>query len=51
MDNKIAKMLWMKRFLECQRLPEKLNIIYQYNTSSINLEENGKEILGKQIRQ
>ena len=37
----------MKRFMERQGFPVKLNIIYQDNTSSIKLEENGKESLRK----
>jgi hypothetical protein len=49
-DDKIAKVLWMKRFLEWQDFEVKLNIIYQDNTSSIKLEENGKESSGKRTR-
>ena len=41
-DNKISEVLWMKNFLEWQGFPVKLNIIYKGNTSSINMEENGK---------
>ena len=41
-DNKISEVLWMKNFLEWQGFPVKLNIIYKVNTSSINMEENGK---------
>ena len=41
-DNRIYQMLWMKRFLEWQGLPVKLNNIYPDNNSSINLEDNGK---------
>ena len=40
--NKIAKVLWMNRFMEYQVFSVKLNIIYQDNTRSINLEENSK---------
>ena len=47
---KIAKVLWMKRFLDWQLFPLKLNIIYQYNTSIINMEEILKESLVKQTR-
>ena len=46
-DDKISKVLWMKCFLEWQEFPVKLNIIYQDNTISINMEENGKDISGK----
>ena len=49
-DDKIAKVLWTKRFLEWQDFEVKLNIIYQDNTSSIKLEENGKESSGKRTR-
>jgi hypothetical protein len=49
-DDKIAKILWTKRFLEWQEFLVKLNIIYQDNTSTIKLEENGKESLGKRTR-
>jgi hypothetical protein len=49
-DDKIAKVLWMKRFLEWQDFAVKLNIIYQDNTSSIKLEENGKSSSGKRTR-
>ena len=37
-DNKIIKMVWMKHFMEWQGFPVKLNIIYQDNTRSKNLE-------------
>ena len=40
----------MKCILEWQVLPVQLNIIYQDITSSINLEENGKENSCKQTR-
>jgi hypothetical protein len=49
-DDKIAKILWTKRFLEWQDFQVKLNIIYQDNTSTIKLEENGKESSGKRTR-
>jgi hypothetical protein len=49
-DDKIAKILWAKRFLEWQSFKVKLNIIYQDNTSTIKLEENGKESSGKRTR-
>jgi hypothetical protein len=45
--DKIAKVLWMKRFLEWQDFAVKLNIIYQDNTSTIKLEEKGKASSGK----
>ena len=40
----------MNCFLEWQGIPAKLNNIYQDNTRSINMEENGKESLVKQTR-
>jgi hypothetical protein len=49
-DDKIAKCLWMKRFLEWQGFKIRLNIVYQDNTSSIKLEKNGKESSGKRTR-
>jgi hypothetical protein len=49
-DDKISKVLWVKRFLECQGFKVKLNIIYQDNTSTIRLGENGKASSGKRTR-
>ena len=49
-DDRITKVLSMKHFMEWQGFPVKLSNIYQDNTRSINLEENGKESLGKQKR-
>jgi hypothetical protein len=49
-DDKIAKVLWMKRFLEWQDFAVKLNIIYQDNTSTIKLEVKGKASSGKRTR-
>ena len=49
-DDKIAKVLWMKRFLEWQGFAVKLNLIYQDNTSSMKLKENGKTSSGKRTR-
>jgi hypothetical protein len=49
-DDKIAKVLWTKRFLEWQDFLVKLNIIYQDNTSTMKLEWNGKESSGKRTR-
>ena len=49
-DDKISKVLWMKRFLEWQGFAVKLNIIYQDNTSSMKLEENGKASSGRRTR-
>jgi hypothetical protein len=49
-DDKISRVLWTKRFLEWQEFLVKLNIIYQDNTSTIKLEQNGKESSGKRTR-
>jgi hypothetical protein len=49
-DDKIAKVLWTKRFLEWQDFEVTLNIIYQDNTSTIKLAENGKDSSGKRTR-
>jgi hypothetical protein len=49
-DDKIAKLLWTKRFLESHAFLVKLNIIYQDNTSTMKLERNGKESSGKRPR-
>jgi hypothetical protein len=46
-DDKIAKVLWTKRFLEWQDFAVKLNIIYQDKTSTIKLEEKGKASSGQ----
>ena len=49
-DNKIAKIIWMKRFIENQGFHINLNVIYQDNTSTIKLAENGKYSSGKRSR-
>jgi hypothetical protein len=49
-DDKISKILWMKRFLEWQNFKVKTNIVYQDNTSTMRLEEKGKESSGKRTR-
>ena len=49
-DDRISKVLWTKRFLEAQGIEIKLNIIYQDNTSTIKLAENGKASSGKRTR-
>ena len=45
--DKIANVLYMKRFLVWQGFLANLNIIYQDNTRSIKLEENVKESSGE----
>jgi hypothetical protein len=49
-DDEIHKVVWAKRFVEYQGFKVKLNIIYQDNTSSMKLEQNGKESSGKRTR-
>ena len=49
-DDKIAKIMWMKRFIENQGFYINLNVIYQDNTSTIKLAENGKYSSGKRTR-
>ena len=49
-DDKIAKIMWMKRFIENQGFYVNLNVIYQDNTSTIKLAENGKYSSGKRTR-
>jgi hypothetical protein len=50
MDDKMSKILWVKRFLEWQGFTVKLNIVYQDNTSTMKLGENGKASSGKRTR-
>ena len=49
-DDKIAKIMWTKHFIENQGFKIKINMIYQDNESSIKLEVNGKESSGKRTR-
>ena len=49
-DEKISKILWTKKFLEWQGFEIKLNIIYQDNTSTMKLAQNGKSSSGKRTR-
>jgi hypothetical protein len=41
---------WSKRFVEHQDFEVKMNIVYQDNTSSMKLEQNGKASSGKRTR-
>jgi hypothetical protein len=50
MDDKMSEALWVKRFLEWQGFKVKLNVIYQDNTSTMKLGENGKASSGKRTR-
>ena len=49
-DDKISKIIWMKRFIEAQGFDIDLNILYQDNMSTIKLAENGKHSSGKRTR-
>jgi hypothetical protein len=48
-DDVISKILWSKLLIEAQGFEVKANIVYQDNTSSMRLEENGKASSGKRI--
>ena len=49
-DDKIGKVLWVKKFLEAQGFKVMVNIIYQDNESTIKLSNNGKASSGKRTR-
>ena len=49
-DDKIGKIMWTKKFIEHQGFEVKLNIIYQDNTRTIKLAENGKTSSGKRTK-
>ena len=49
-DNKIAKIIWMRRFIEAQGCMVELNVVYQDNQSTIKFENNGKHSSGKCTR-
>ncbi len=49
-DDEIHKVVWAKRFIEYQGFKVKHNIVYQDNTSSMKLEQNGKASSGKRTR-
>jgi hypothetical protein len=49
LDDKVSKILWTKRFVECQGFEVK-NIVLQDNTSTMKLALNGKESCGKRTR-
>ena len=42
-DNAMPQMIWKRYFLEAQGYEINENILYQYNTSSMLLEMNGKK--------
>ena len=49
-DEKLSKIIQVKKFLECQGFKVKLNIIFQDNTSTMKLQNNGKISSGKRTR-
>ena len=49
-DEKISKIIKVKKFLEHQGFKIKLNIVYQDNTSTMKLQNNGKVSSGKRTR-
>ena len=49
-DDMISKIVWMKKFIEHQGFKVKLNVIYQDNTSTMKLVNNGKASSGKRTR-
>ena len=49
-DEKLSKIIRTKKILESQGFKIKLNIIFQDNTSTIKLQENGKVSSGKRTR-
>ena len=49
-DDKITKIIWMKKFTEFQGFQIDINVIYQDNKSCITLSLNGKESSGKRRR-
>ena len=49
-DDKISKIIWSRKFIEHQGFKVKVCIIYQDNTSTIKLLENGRGSTGKRTR-
>ena len=49
-DEKLSKIIHIKRFLNHQGFQVRLNIIFQDNASTIKLQRNGKISLGKRTR-
>ena len=49
-DDKVSKVIWTKKFIEAQGFQVKTNIVYQDNTSTIKMEENGKSSTGRRTR-
>ena len=48
--DKISKIIWMKRFFEYKGLGVKMNILFQDNTSTIKMGNNGKNSTGRRTR-
>ena len=49
-DDKIAKIIWIRRFIECQGFKIYTNVVHQDNNSTIRLENNGQYSSGKRTR-
>ena len=49
-DNNIGKIMWTKKFIEEQGFKINMNVIYQDNTSTIKLAQNGKASSGRRTR-
>ena len=49
-DDVLSKILWTKKFMNCQGLGIRQNIVFRDNTSAMKLEENGRMSAGKRTR-
>ena len=49
-DDLLSKILWTKKFMNCQGLGVRQNIVFRDNTSAMKLEENGRMSAGKRTR-
>ena len=50
LEDAISKILWAKSFMASQGFEIEANIVYRDNTSSMKLEENGRESASKRTR-
>jgi len=50
LDDIVSKVLWTRRFMEAQGINVTTNVIYRDNTSSMKLEEGGRQSCGKRTR-
>jgi hypothetical protein len=50
LDDILSKVLWTRRFIEAQGIKVTMNVIYRDNTSSMKLEEGGRQSCGKRTR-